>query len=110
MVKLKGPLNLTNRTVTIHVYADAPAAGTTFGVSQFAINKGTWVDGKFFQPLVPGKWWTITATFKDVNRLYGGGTSPVDDVEAIALQVTALGSAAQRTWSGRIYLDGLGWQ
>jgi hypothetical protein len=66
--------------------------------------------GQFFQPLGAGKWWTITATFKDVNRLYAGGTSPVDEVEAIALQITALGSAAQRTWSGHFYLDGLGWQ
>jgi tetratricopeptide (TPR) repeat protein len=107
---LKDHVDLTNRTVTIHVYADTASTGATFGVSLFAVNKGTWVDGKFFQPLAPGKWWTITATFKEANRLYSGGTSPADDVDAIALQVTALGSAAQRTWSGRIYLDGLGWQ
>jgi tetratricopeptide (TPR) repeat protein len=109
LIKLPRRVDLTNKTVTLHLYADA-AAGASFGALVFAVNKGRWVGGKFFSSLTAGKWWTITGTFQASNRLYDGGSSPVNEVEAIALQVSPLGAAAQRTWSGRFYIDDVDWR
>jgi tetratricopeptide (TPR) repeat protein len=109
LIKLPKPANLSQKTVTLHLYADiAPSA--SFGAVVFAVNRGKWVNGRFFQPLTAGKWWTITATFQASNRLYEGGSSPVDEVEAIALQVSAVGAAAQRTFSGHFYVDEVDWR
>jgi tetratricopeptide (TPR) repeat protein len=108
IIKLAKPANLTNKTLTFHVYADA-APNASFGALVFAVNKGKWVGGKFFQSLTAGKWWTITATFQEENHLYEGGSSRVDEVDEIALQVSALGATAQRTWSGRFFVDEVGW-
>jgi hypothetical protein len=108
LIKLAKPTDLTGKTLTFHIYADA-APNASFGAVVFAINKGTWVGGKFVKALTVGKWWTITATFAAENHLYEGGSSRVDEVDAIAFQVSAMGEAAQRTWSGRFYVDEVGW-
>jgi tetratricopeptide (TPR) repeat protein len=108
--KLSRHVDLTNKTVSAHLYVDTPSAKAEFGALIIAVNKGVGVDGKFVPALKPGKWWTITAKFGAENKLYVGGTSRVDDVDAIIVQVQALGPTPQRTWSGAIYVDDIDWQ
>jgi len=108
--KLSRHVDLTNKTVSVHLYVDTSSAKAEFGALIVAVNKGVGVDGKFVPALTPGKWWTVTAKFGAENKLYTGGTSRVDDVDAIIVQVQALGPTQQRTWSGAVYVDDIDWQ
>jgi len=109
IVPLGKHVDLTGKTLTARIYVDAPTTAS-FGAVVFAVNKNIWVGGKFIYPMTPGKWWSVAATYAAENKLYEGGTSPVDDVDAIAIQVDALGASSVRTWSGKIYVDDVDWR
>src|SRR5205085_4435841 len=113
LVDLPAPVDLTGRTVTVHFFVEGPT-DTQFGAQLFAINDGAppgdpkWVGGGFTPNLTTGRWWTLTHTFQRENRLFEGGTSPVDHVEKLGFQVYAIGK--DRVWTGRVYVDDIGWQ
>jgi len=113
LVALPAPVDLTGKTVTVHFFVEGPT-DIQFGAQLFAINDGApsgdpkWVGGGFTADLTTGRWWTLTHAFQRENRLFEGGTSAVDHVEKLSLQVYAIGK--DRVWTGRVYVDDVGWQ
>ncbi|HET6145894.1 MAG TPA: FecR family protein [Polyangia bacterium] len=112
LVDLPAPANLTGKTVTVHFFVEGPT-DIRFGAQLFAINGAAtgdrkWVGGGFTADLTTGRWWTLAHAFERENRLFEGGTSPVDHVEKLSLQLYAIGK--DRVWTGRVYVDDLGWQ
>jgi hypothetical protein len=108
-MKLPTSIDLTNRTLTAHVYIDGPA-GVTVGAAIAAWNRDHIVDGKPTQNQPTGRWLTLQSTFGATNRLYAGGTSKADEVDGLVVQLWALGTKEQRTWSGTVYVDDVGWR
>ena len=70
--------------------------------------ESTWVGGGYTPDLTTGRWWTLSHRFERENRLFEGGTSVVDHVERLAVQVYAIGK--DRIWTGRVFVDDIGWQ
>jgi tetratricopeptide (TPR) repeat protein len=108
-LKLPARIDLTGRTVTAHVYVDAPA-GVVFGGQLLAANGKVWVDGAGVNNQPTGRWITLSHTFAADNRLYMGGTAKVDQTDGIVVQLWALGAKSQRTWDGAVYIDDVAWK
>jgi hypothetical protein len=106
---LPAAVDLTNHTVTAHVFVDGPA-GAMVGGQVSAWNRDHLVDGTPMQNQAIGHWLTFTHTFGATNRLYVGGTSTVDKVDGLVVQLWAAGSKEQRVWSGTVYVDDVGWR
>jgi hypothetical protein len=106
---LPAAVDLTNRTLTAHVFVDGPAGGMVGG-QVAAWNHDHLVDGTQFQNQAMGRWLTFTHTFGATNRLYVGGTSRADQVDGLVVQVWAAGTKEQRVWSGTVYVDDVGWR
>jgi hypothetical protein len=111
LVALPAEIDLTGKTVTVHFFVEGPT-DVRFGAQLFVVNRAAvgdpkWVGGGFTQ-VTGGRWWTLSHAFARENRLYEGGTSAVDHVEKITLQLYAVG--ADRVWTGRVFVDDLGWQ
>jgi hypothetical protein len=109
VISLGKHVDMTGKTVTAHVYVEAPATAS-YGAILSVIQNGVLVGGKFIYPLKPGDWNDVAATYTAENRLYEGGTSRVNDVDGVVVQVDALGSSPQRTWSGAVYVDDVDWR
>ena len=112
LVDLPAAVDLTGHTVTVHFFVEGPT-DLRFGAQLFAVDGSVagdpkWVGGGFIPDLTTGRWWTLTHAFQRENRLFEGGTSPVDHVEKLSLQLYAIGK--DRVWTGRVYVDDLGWQ
>jgi hypothetical protein len=120
LVDLPAAIDLTGKTVTVHFFVEGPP-DIRFGAQLFAVNRAgsradsradssdpKWVGGGFTPDLTTGRWWTLSHTFERENRLFEGGTSPVDRVDKVTLQVYAIGK--DRVWTGRVFVDDLGWQ
>jgi len=89
LVDLPAPADLTGKTVTVHFFVEGPT-DIRFGAQLFAINGASsgdrkWVGGGFTPDLTTGRWWTLTHAFARENRLFEGGTSPVQ-VAPITIQ------------------------
>jgi hypothetical protein len=95
--------------VTAHVYVEAPATAS-YGAILSVVHNGVLVGGKFIYPLKPGDWNDVTASFTAENRLYEGGTSRVNDVDGVVVEVDAQGPSPQQTWSGAVYVDDVDWR
>jgi len=113
LIDLPAAVDLTGKTVTVHVFVEGPT-DLRFGAQLFAVNRpaagddSRWVGGGFTPGLSTGRWWTLSHAFDRDNRLFEGGTSPVDRVEKLTVQVYAIGK--DRIWTGRVFVDDLGWQ
>jgi ferric-dicitrate binding protein FerR (iron transport regulator) len=116
LVELPSSIDLTGQTVTVHVFVEGPS-DLRFGAQIFAVNmppsggrtrESTWVGGGYTPDLTTGRWWTLSHRFERENRLFEGGTSVVDHVERLAVQVYAIGK--DRVWTGRVFVDDIGWQ
>ena len=116
LVDLPSSIDLTGQTVTVHVFVEGPS-DLRFGAQIFAVNsppsggrtrEATWVGGGYTPDLTTGRWWTLSHRFERENRLFEGGTSVVDRVERLAVQVYAIGK--DRIWTGRVFVDDIGWQ
>ena len=112
LVDLPAAIDLTGKTVTVHFFVEGPP-DIRFGAQLFAVNRADasgpkWVGAGFTPGLTTGRWWTLAHTFERENRLFEGGTSPVDRVDKVTLQVYAVGK--DRVWTGRVFVDDLGWQ
>ena len=102
--------------MTVHVFVEGPS-DLRFGAQIFAVNsppsggrtrEATWVGGGYTPDLATGRWWTLSHRFERENHLFEGGTSVVDRVERLAVQVYAIGK--DRIWTGRVFVDDIGWQ
>ena len=102
-------VDMTGRTVTAHVYVEAPTTAS-YGAILSVVQNGVLVGGKFIYPLKPGDWNDVTASYTAENRLYEGGTSHVNDVDGVVVEVDAQGPSPQRTWSGAVYVDDVDWR
>jgi hypothetical protein len=112
VVKLGTPTDFTGKTISAHVYVEAPP-GVVFGAQIFVINAvngiNKWVNGGPLSDLQPGRWLTIVSrTYEQQNWLFEGGTSPVDHADSLAIQIYAEGSL--RAWTGKVYVDDIGWR
>ena len=112
LIELPAPVDLTGKTVTVHFFVEGPDE-IRFGAQLFAVNRPSpddakWVGGGFTPDLTTGRWWTLSHSFERDNRLFEGGTSPVDRVEKVTLQIYAIGK--DRVWTGRVFVDDLGWR
>jgi len=116
LVDLPSSIDLTGQTVTVHVFVEGPS-DLRFGAQIFAVNlppssgrtrEATWVGGGYTPDLTTGRWWTLSHRFERENRLFEGGTSVVDRVERLAVQIYAIGK--DRIWTGRVFVDDIGWQ
>jgi len=116
LVDLPSSVDLTGHTVTVHVFVEGPS-DLRFGAQIFAVNsppsggrtrEATWVGGGYTPDLATGRWWTLSHRFERENHLFEGGTSVVDRVERLAVQVYAIGK--DRIWTGRVFVDDIGWQ
>jgi tetratricopeptide (TPR) repeat protein len=108
-LQLPSKVDLTGRTVTAHIFVDAPA-GVAFGGQVLAANGKIWVDGSKINNVPSGRWITFSHTFAADNHLYTGGTAKVDQTDGIVVQLWALGAKNQRTWDGTVYVDDVGWK
>jgi hypothetical protein len=108
-VRLGQPIDLTDKLVVVHVYVDAPVR-VQFGVQVFAINHGLgkWVAGGVDSNIAAGRWWTVRASFEEQAGLAKGTPSPLTRVDGLALQIYAIGQ--DRTWTGTVYIDDVGWR
>ena len=100
-LELPSRIDLTNRTLTAHVYVDGPA-GVSFGAQVGAVNHEVWVGGTAAHNQQTGRWITLSHTFAADNRVYTGGTSKVNDVDAVVIQLWAAGAKPQRNWTGAV--------
>jgi ferric-dicitrate binding protein FerR (iron transport regulator) len=116
LVELPSSIDLTGQTVTVHVFVEGPS-DLRFGAQIFAVNsppsggrtrEATWVGGGYTPDLTTGRWWTLSHRFERENHLFEGGTSVVDRVERLAVQIYAIGK--DRIWTGRVFVDDIGWQ
>lgn len=116
LIDLPSSIDLTGQTVTVHVFVEGPS-DLRFGAQIFAVNsppsggrtrEATWVGGGYTPDLATGRWWTLSHRFERENHLFEGGTSVVDRVERLAVQVYAIGK--DRVWTGRVFVDDIGWQ
>jgi ferric-dicitrate binding protein FerR (iron transport regulator) len=116
LVDLPSSIDLTGKTVIVHVFVEGPS-DLRFGAQIFAVNsppsggrtrEATWVGGGYTPDLTTGRWWTLSHRFERENHLFEGGTSVVDRVERLAVQVYAIGK--DRIWTGRVFVDDIGWQ
>lgn len=108
-IKLPRRIDLTSQTLTAHVFVDGPA-DVPFGAQVSAVNNGVWVNGTPLLNQRAGSWITLRHKFDVDNRLYIGGSSKVNEVEAVAIEMWAAGSKAQRTWIGNVYIDDVDWR
>ena len=108
-LKLPSRIDLTNRTLIAHVYVDGPA-GVPFGAQVLAVNHEVWVSGTATNNQQTGRWIALSHTFAADNRVYTGGTSKVNDVDAVVIELWAAGAKPQRTWSGVVYVDDVTWR
>jgi len=116
LVDLPAAVDLSGKTVTVHVFVEGPP-DLRFGAQIFAVDsppghagavEPKWVGGGYTPDLRTGRWWTLSHRFERENRLFEGGSSPVDRVEHLAVQVYAIGK--DRIWTGRVFVDDIGWQ
>ena len=112
LVDLPESVDLTGKTLTVHFFVEGPS-DIRFAAQLFAIHRPMagdprWVGGGFTPGLSTGRWWTVTHAFERDNRLFEGGTSPVDHVGRVSLQIYAIGK--DRVWTGRVFVDDIGWQ
>jgi ferric-dicitrate binding protein FerR (iron transport regulator) len=112
LVRLPAPIDLTDKTLTVHFYVEGPP-DLHFGAQIFAVagaggGDPKWVGGGFTPNLTTGRWWTISHKYQEDNRLFEGGTAAVKDVDRLTLQIYAIGQ--DRVWSGRVFVDDIGWQ
>ena len=108
-IPLPAKVDLTGRTVSARVLVTGPA-GFAYGGQIAAAQGEIWVDGTQRQNQPMGRWITFSHTFRADNRVYTGGTSKVDQTEALVLQIWASGPAAQRVWNGTVHIDDLDWR
>jgi ferric-dicitrate binding protein FerR (iron transport regulator) len=108
VITLPEAVDLTGQSVTAHLYVEAPPE-IQFAAQIFVVNGTKWVGGGWIPGLSPGRWLTITSqVYQQENPLFEGGRSRVDRAGGLAVQIYSLDR--HRTWSGRIFLDDVGWR
>jgi hypothetical protein len=118
VIKLNQPVNLTGRTVTMHVFVEGPS-DVRFSAELAAVHSGRWISSHPLEGLAPGRWWTISHRFDAVNvagmpgssnpRPYPvGGTAPASAVDRLALAIRSTGD--RRAWRGAVFVDDISWK
>jgi hypothetical protein len=118
VIRLNQPVNLTGRTVTMHVFVEGPS-DVRFSAELAAVHAGRWISSHPLEGLSPGRWWTITHRFDAVNvagmpgssnpRPYPvGGTAPASQVDRLALAIHSTGD--RRAWRGAVFVDDISWK
>jgi ferric-dicitrate binding protein FerR (iron transport regulator) len=107
-VQLPAPVDLTGKTISAHIYVEAPS-DVRFAAEILALDQGKWVGGGYLPDLASGRWLTIAShTYARDNPLFGGGTSRVDSVETVIIQIYSVDN--HRIWNGKVFLDDIGWR
>jgi hypothetical protein len=109
VVKLGSVMDFTGKTVSAHIYIDA-SPDVVFAAQVFVINgRNKWVGGGPLPGLSPGRWLTISSrTYERENPVFEGGTSPVNEAQSLAVQIYADGKL--RAWTGKVFVDDIGWR
>jgi hypothetical protein len=118
LVKLDHPIDLTGRTVTMHVFVEGPW-DARFSAELAVVDHGRWVSNAPSRGLTPGRWWTVTHHFGEENDsgvpgssnpqpFPNGGRSTVSEVDRLALAVRSTGE--RRTWKGAVFVDDISWK
>jgi hypothetical protein len=107
-VQLQAPVDLTGKTISAHIYVEAPS-DVRFAAEILALDHGKWVGGGYLPDLSPGRWLTIAShRYARDNPLFGGGTSRVDSVDTVIIQIYSVDK--HRTWNGKVFIDDMGWR
>jgi hypothetical protein len=101
-VKLDPPIDLTNRTVTVHLFVEADPAGR-FGAGFYVRSGAKKANSTWLHVQVPGHWVTLRHTYAAENPVWEGGTTQVNAVTELGISVWAEGTL--RVWKGRVYID-----
>jgi hypothetical protein len=118
LVKLEHPIDLTGRTVTMHVFVEGPW-DARFSAELAVVDHGRWVSNVPSRGLTPGRWWTVTHHFGKENDsgvpgssnpqpFPNGGRSTVSEVDRLALAIRSTGE--RRTWRGAVFVDDIAWK
>jgi ferric-dicitrate binding protein FerR (iron transport regulator) len=118
LVKLEHPIDLTGRTVTMHVFVEGPW-DARFSAELAVVDHGRWVSNAPSRGLTPGRWWTVTHHFGKENDsgvpgssnpqpFPNGGRSTVSEVDRLALAIRSTGE--RRTWRGAVFVDDIAWK
>lgn len=118
LVKLDHPIDLTGRTVTMHVFVEGPW-DARFSAELAVVDHGRWVSNAPSRGLAPGRWWTVTHHFSEENDsgvpgssnprpFPNGGRSLVSEVDRLALAIRSTGE--RRTWKGAVFVDDISWK
>jgi ferric-dicitrate binding protein FerR (iron transport regulator) len=118
LVNLEHPIDLTGRTVTMHVFVEGPW-DARFSAELAVVDHGRWVSNAPSRGLTPGRWWTVTHHFGKENAagvpgssnpqpFPNGGRSTVSEVDRLALAIRSTGE--RRTWRGAIFVDDIAWK
>ncbi len=110
-VPLGRALDLTDRTVTAHVYVEAPP-DVRFGAELYVVNGsdlgGKWAGGGKVSGLRPGQWISISHTFAKQSPLWNGTTTDVRNAHFVAVDIFSEGAVP--VWRGRVLIDDIGWR
>jgi hypothetical protein len=101
-VRFKHPIDLTNRTVTVHLFVDADPA-VRFGAGFYARSGDKKANSPWVHVQSPGRWVTLRHTYAPENRVWEGGTTRVNAVSELGISVWAEGTV--RVFAGRVYVD-----
>jgi hypothetical protein len=102
VVTLDPPIDLTNRTVTVHLFVEADPS-FRFGAGFYVQSAGKKANSPWLQNQMPGRWLTLRHTYGVENRIWEGGTARVDAVSKLAISVWILGPV--RISKARVYID-----
>ncbi|HEY4186386.1 MAG TPA: FecR domain-containing protein [Polyangia bacterium] len=110
-VDLGRAVDFTAKTLTAHIYVDAPP-GIRYSAELYVVNGADlgadWVGGGEIADFVPGRWVTIAHTFTKDNRLWDGRVTDVKNSHFMAIDVYSRDGSKE--WRGKVFIDDIGWQ